>query len=252
MKKLKLFAVTSLTILGLSLISAERSYAVLSSDGAMSLSIGAGSYILNDLVMKSAIKGTSKKSTSTKKSSTTKKSSKSNTSSTVVKNDTTKFKSTNSTRGLDNIVSFYPANQRNDIRSKYQKIYNSFPQVAKSLGIPTNDLATGLAALLAGSYTAYNNVTLNDSYMKPLTDQLRTALINTGGMGNMSDSEKQYMYDQMVMLGLTMAVSQLELQKNPNAKSESEMRRVGKEFLEKMFNVNASRVKITASGLVVN
>ena len=98
MKKLKLFAVASLTILGLSLISAERSYAVLSSDGAMSLSIGAGSYILNDLVMKSAIKGTSKKSTSTKKSSTTKKSSKSNTSSTVVKNDTTKFKSTNSTR----------------------------------------------------------------------------------------------------------------------------------------------------------
>ena len=229
MKKLKLFTVTFLTILGLNLISAVTSYAT----------IGSGTQILNDTVLKSAIKNALRTPNSAKKSNTGSK-------------GTTKFKSTNNTRGLDEIVSSYPANIRNEVRAQFQDIYDTFPKFAEALDIPTDDLASGFAILLVGVYVSYNNGDLDHAYVKPLTDQLRTALIDTGSMLNMSDSEKQYLYDQMVMIGLTMGISQLELQKNPNAKMGEKLRNSGKEILEKIFNISASRIKITEKGLVIN
>ena len=66
----------------------------------------------------------------------------------------------------------------------------------------------------------------------------------------MSDSDKKYIYDQMVIIGMTLAVNQSQNQQNPNAKVTAQLRRAGKEVLEGVLKVNASKVKITSSGLV--
>ena len=143
----------------------------------------------------------------------------------------------------------YPANQREEARVYFKKIQNSFPQVAKSVGIPTNDLSTGMAALVAGAYMAYNNVSLNDDYMKPLQKQFKEAFESVSDYDKMSDSDKKYLYDQMVILGMTLAVTQSQNQQNPNPKTTAELRKGGKEVLEGMFGVDASQIKITSSGL---
>lgn len=83
------------------------------------------------------------------------------------------FKSDGSTRGLDYLVNKYPSKQRGEARIYLKKMYDSFPQVARSVGIPTNDLSSRMVAILAGAYMAYNNVSLNDSYMKPWENSLR-------------------------------------------------------------------------------
>ena len=159
------------------------------------------------------------------------------------------FKSNGDTRGLDYYVNRYPENQRKEARVYFKKIQDSFPQVAKSVGIPTNDLSTGMAALVAGAYMAYNNVSLNDDYMKPLQKQFKEAFENIPDYNKMSDSDKKYLYDQMVILGMTLAVNQSQNQQNPNAKTTAELRKGGKEVLEGMFGVDASQIKITSSGL---
>ena len=159
------------------------------------------------------------------------------------------FKSNSDSRGLDYFVNRYPANQREEARVYFKKIQNSFPQVAKSVGIPTNDLSTGMAALVAGAYMAYNNVSLNDDYMKPLQKQFKEAFESVPDYDKMSDSDKKYLYDQMVILGMTLAVTQSQNQQNPNPKTTSELRKGGKEVLEGMFGVDASQIKITSSGL---
>ena len=159
------------------------------------------------------------------------------------------FKSNSDSRGLDYFVNRYPANQREEARVYFKKIQNSFPQVAKSVGIPTNDLSTGMAALVAGAYMAYNNVSLNDDYMKPLQKQFKEAFESVSDYDRMSDSDKKYLYDQMVILGMTLAVNQSQNQQNPNAKTTAELRKAGKEVLEGMFGVDASQIKITSSGL---
>ena len=159
------------------------------------------------------------------------------------------FKSNSDSRGLDYFVNRYPANQREEARVYFKKVQDAFPQVAKSVGIPTNDLSTGMAALVAGAYMAYNNVSLNDDYMKPLQKQFKEAFESVPDYDKMSDSDKKYLYDQMVILGMTLAVTQSQNQQNPNPKTTAELRKGGKEVLEGMFGVDASQIKITSSGL---
>ena len=160
------------------------------------------------------------------------------------------FKSDGSTRGLDYLVNNYPSKQRGEARIYLKKMYDSFPQVARSVGIPTNDLSSGMVAILAGAYMAYNNVSLNDSYMKPMAKQFKEALESVSEFDKMSNSDKKYIYDQMVIIGMTLAVNQSQNQQNPNAKVTAQLRRAGKEVLEGILKVNASKVKITSSGLV--
>ena len=159
------------------------------------------------------------------------------------------FKSDGSTRGLDYLVNNYPSKQRAEAKIYLKKMYDSFPQVAKSVGIPTNDLSTGMAAVVAGAYMAYNNVSLNDSYMKPIANQFKEAMQSVSEFDKMSDSQKKYIYDQMVIIGMTLAVSQSENQQNPNAKTTAQLRQAGKKVLEGLLGVSASKVRITASGL---
>ena len=161
------------------------------------------------------------------------------------------FKSNGDTRGLDYYVNRYPENQRKEARTYFKSIQDSFPEVAKSVGIPTNDLSTGMAALVAGAYMAYNNVSLNDDYMKPLQKQFKEAFESVSDYDKMSDSDKKYLYDQMVILGMTLTLTEYENQQNPNSKTTADLRKAGKDILEGMFGVDASNIKITSSGLSI-
>ena len=210
-------------------------------------------YLLSSEVIRHIEKGdySSKKKSNSKKT-TTKTTGSSATSTTTPK--TTKanitFKSDGNTRGLDYFVNNYPSKQRGEARTYLKQMQDSFPQVARSVGIPTNDLSSGLAAAIAGAYMAYNNVNLNDSYMKPMQNQLKTALQGVDAFDKMSDSDKKYIYDQMVIIGMTLTINQYQNQQNPNAKVTAQLRRAGKEVLEGVLKVDASKVRITASGLI--
>ena len=196
----------------------------------------------NDILEKSSnskSKGSSKNSTSSQTSSKPK----------PAKKAKITFKSDGSTRGLDYLVNNYPSKQRGEARIYLKKMYDSFPQVARSVGIPTNDLSSGMVAILAGAYMAYNNVSLNDSYMKPMAKQFKEALESVSEFDKMSDSDKKYVYDQMVIIGMTLAVSQSENQQSPNAKTTAQLRQAGKKVLEGLLGVSASKVRITASGI---
>jgi len=189
-----------------------------------------GNYLLRSAV----IEGIEKESKSSSRKNSSSKSNSSKT--TPVKKSKITFKSNSDSRGLDYFVNRYPANQREEARAYIKK---------------TNDLSTGMAALVAGAYMAYNNVSLNDEYMKPLQKQFKEAFENIPDYNKMSDSDKKYLYDQMVILGMTLAVNQSQNQQNPNAKTTAELRKAGKEVLEGMFGVDASQIKITSSGLSI-
>ena len=188
----------------------------------------------------------SKKTSSNKKNTSSSTSAKTATSTKKAK---ITFKPDGNTKGLDDLVLQYPSNKRAQVKPILKKLQDSFPQVARSVGIPTNDLSTGMAAVVAGAYMAYNNVSLNDDYMKPLQKQFKEAFESVSDYDKMSDSDKKYLYDQMVILGMTLTLTEYENQQNPNSKTTAELRKGGKEVLEGMFGVDASQIKITSSGL---
>jgi len=96
---------------------------------------------------------------------------------------------------------------------------------------------------------AYNNISLNDDYVKPMANQFKAHLENSGFFDGMSNREKKSMYDQMVMVGMTLAVGQSLNQSNPNSQTTAQLRQAGKKVLEGLLGVSASKVRITASGL---
>ena len=159
------------------------------------------------------------------------------------------FTQDGSTDGLETLVATYPKSQQKEIRASLKQLYDSFPQVAHSVGIPTNDLSSGVAAVIAGAYMAYNNISLNDDYVKPMANQFKAHLENSGFFDGMSNREKKSMYDQMVMVGMTLAVGQSLNQSNPNSQTTAQLREAGKQILEAILKVDADRVRITAQGI---
>ena len=260
LKKIRILAATGLVILGINATVSQPIQAFMGYDYYMDPTNVSRDWLQQDLMRRTfenhnkafnsksdSNKTTSKTST---KTSTSKSSGSSKTTTSKTKAKTT-FKSDGNTRGMDAIVALYPSKQRAAVRKQYQQIYNSYPQVAKSLGIPTNDMASGMASLLAGAYMAYTNTSLNDSYVKPLANQFRASMQEVEEFNRVSDSDKKMIYDQMVLMGMVLAMTQVELQKQPDAKVKSQLRQAGKQVLEGVLKVNADRVRITSSGLEI-
>ena len=159
------------------------------------------------------------------------------------------FTQDGSTDGLETLVASYPKSQHKEVRASLKQLYEAFPQVARSVGIPTNDLSSAVAAVIAGAYMAYNNISLNDDYVKPMANQFKAHLENSRFFDRMSNREKKSMYDQMVMVGMTLAVGQSLNQSNPNSQTTAQLREAGKQILETILKVDASRVRITSQGI---
>ena len=85
--------------------------------------------------------------------------------------------------------------------------------------------------------------------MKPMANQFKDHLENSGFFDGMSNREKKSMYDQMVMVGMTLAVGQSLNQSNPNSQTTAQLREAGKQILEAILKVDADRVRITAQGI---
>ena len=88
-----------------------------------------------------------------------------------------------------------------------------------------------------------------DDYVKPMANQFKAHLENSGFFDGMSNREKKSMYDQMVMVGMTLAVGQSLNQSNPNSQTTAQLREAGKQILEAILKVDADRVRITAQGI---
>ena len=159
------------------------------------------------------------------------------------------FTQDGSTDGLETLVASYPKSQHKEVRASLKQLYEAFPQVARSVGIPTNDLSSAVAAVIAGAYMAYNNISLNDDYVKPMANQFKAHLENSRFFDGMSNREKKSMYDQMVMVGMTLAVGQSLNQSNPNSQTTAQLREAGKQILETILKVDASRIRITSQGI---
>ena len=150
---------------------------------------------------------------------------------------------------IEPLVTAYPTDAQGKVRREFTNLLGTFRKLEKQFGLPANDVATAVAAYLAGSYAAYTDVTLPDAHFKPLVAQMRRALQDDAQFAKASDATRQQMYEQLVTLGMLMTVTQLGLQQNPDARLNADMRAAGGNYLASFLGVPASRVRITAQGL---
>jgi hypothetical protein len=98
---------------------------------------------------------------------------------------------------------------------------------------------------------AYRNVDFPDEHFKPLVAQMRQIIGSNPDFAKASNAEKQEMYEQMAILGMFMANTQMALKEKPNAQIAANMRQAAKGYLEQFLKTDADRVQITAQGLVL-
>jgi hypothetical protein len=149
------------------------------------------------------------------------------------------------------IASHYPEKARPNVERVFREMLTGYAKIERQFGIPKHDVAGSVAAFLAGSYMAYRNVDFPDEHFKPLVAQMRQIIGSNPDFAKASNAEKQEMHEQMAILGMFMATTQMALKEKPNAQIAANMRQAAQGYLEQFLKTDADRVQITAQGLVL-
>jgi hypothetical protein len=149
------------------------------------------------------------------------------------------------------IASNYPAPARAEAERVFRDLLGKHPQLMRQLGAPAHDLAAGVATFVAGSWMAYRNVDLPDEHFKPLVSQMRQIIGSNPDFAKATSADKQEMYEQMAILGMFMATTQMALKEKPNPPVAANLKQAAKGYLEQFLKTDAERVQITARGLVL-
>jgi hypothetical protein len=149
------------------------------------------------------------------------------------------------------LAASYPEANRSEAERLFRDLLSKYPQMMRQLDVPANDMASAVSAFLAGSYMAYRNVDFPDEHFKPLVAQMRQIIGSNPDFAKASNAEKQEMYEQMAILGMFMANTQMALMEKPNPQISANMRQAAKGYLEQFLKTDADRVQITAQGLVL-
>jgi hypothetical protein len=144
----------------------------------------------------------------------------------------------------------YPEASRAEAERVFREVLAVYyPKIAAQFGIPPNDVAGATAAFIAGSYIAYRDIDLPEENFKALVAQMRRILGNNASFQSASAAQKQEAYEEMAIVGTTLALIREELKSQPDAQTRASIREVGKGYLEQFLSTDANRVEITARGL---
>lgn len=149
------------------------------------------------------------------------------------------------------LAAVFPPAQREQMTQVYRQSFDTWRQLERKLGLPTNDVAGAVAAFVAGNYMAYRNVEVPDKDYLQLVDQMRTALTTSRAFAGASATDKRNLYEQMAMVGTFMAVARLSFQQQPNATAEKNFRDSAAANLEAALKMPADQVRITERGLTL-
>lgn len=143
----------------------------------------------------------------------------------------------------------YPAASREAAEQVFAQLLAGFKQIESQFGLPSNDVATAVAAFLVGSYSAYRNAAVPDEQFLPLVKQMRQIIGNTPAFAQATAAEKQETYEQLAILGMFMATTQMALDRQPDPRVAADAKAAASGYLRAFLGTDPERVHIGAKGL---
>ncbi|WP_157039669.1 DUF6683 family protein [Aquincola tertiaricarbonis] len=170
-----------------------------------------------------------------------------------VKKQTTVFKPAGASRMPALLAEAYPEAARGQAERSFKQLLSGYQQIERQFNIPRNDVAGAVAALLAGSWMAYRNADFPDENFTPLVRQMRGVIARNPDFAAADAQQKQEMYEQLAILGMLTATTQMALKENPGTpdaqRIQANLREAGKGYLEQFLKTDADRVQLTSQGL---
>lgn len=170
-----------------------------------------------------------------------------------VKKQSTVFQPAGASRVPALLAEAYPEAARGQAERTFAQLLSGYRQIERQFSIPRHDVAGAVAALLAGSWMAYRNADFPDQHFAPLVRQMRGVIARNPDFTAADAQRKQEMYEQLAILGMLTATTQMALKENsgtPDAqRMQAKLREAGKGYLEQFLQTDADRVQLTAQGL---
>ena len=124
-----------------------------------------------------------------------------------------------------------------------------YRRAAESLGVPANDTASGVVALIAGSYAGYTNQPFPDEAFKPLYEQFAPIIAADPTLMQLPQAERVEYYQRMVLAGMLFQLAQIELQKNPDPALIDDMRDSAYKVFSGITGRSPDAVQFTSQGM---
>lgn len=145
----------------------------------------------------------------------------------------------------------FPAAQRGAMTKAYEESFAFWQKLETRLGLTPNDVAAGVAAFIAGNYTAFMQQQVADEDFKSLVAQMRGQLAQNAAFAQSSPATRRAMFEQLAMVGTFMVVYREHLNRQPNAGEETNFRNAARANLEAALGLPVERIQIGQQGLAM-
>jgi hypothetical protein len=145
----------------------------------------------------------------------------------------------------------FPAPHRAAMTKAYEEAFGFWQKLEAQLGLVPNDVAAGVAAFIAGNYTAFMQQPVADEDFKSLVLQMQSLLARNPAFVQSSPAAKRAMFEQLAMVGTFMVVYREHLNRQPSPGEEVNFRNAAKANLEAGLGLPVERLQIGPQGLVV-
>lgn len=145
----------------------------------------------------------------------------------------------------------FPAQHRAAMTKAFEESFVFWQKLEAQLGLTPNDVAAGVAAFIAGNYTAFMQQPVPDEHFKSLVLQMQGLLARNAAFTQASAATKRSMFEQLAMVGTFMVVYREHLNQKPSPNEEVNFRNAAKANLEAGVGLAVERIQIGPQGLVV-
>ena len=151
---------------------------------------------------------------------------------------------------VQRMAGMVPSSQRKQAEVLFTQIISSFnDSVEKLYGVPKENVATGVVALLAGGYAAYYNKTFPDRFVKPTVQQVGDFLRKRPELFVGKATYKRQSYQTAVSMGVLLQLLQQEVQKSGNAEDAAKLKQAGARIFQAVLGVAPEQVDFSTSGI---
>jgi hypothetical protein len=137
-----------------------------------------------------------------------------------------------------------PPAQRASSEAAYTRLLAAYEKIAPQHGVTPRDVAGALALYLCASYAVYHDVDFTASMMAKVTKQVRAVIVKTPEFASATTADRQDMYEQFAILGMTMSAAR-------TVPITAEARSSAKGYLEGFLKVGVDSIQISEAGLVI-
>jgi hypothetical protein len=147
------------------------------------------------------------------------------------------------------LASGYPAAERARAAATFAKLLMSYAEIERRFGIPAGDLGGAAAAFIAGNWMALHATDFPDAHFAALVQQMREAVGSEPRFAQVDAREKREAYEQLAIIGMFMATTQMGLKSRPDAATAQRSRDAAREYLQQFLQGDIDRLVLTEAGL---